>query len=734
MSDYFWQFRENDAIKGKVKFGVRSRDSNYEVLIDNDIIKPLGLSNFVTIKYDSKGINTENNCRASDYMYLNEEWQGVLPYDGKVGKVVSINQLKKAKTVLRIIIGGYWGDGIYDINKPHGTLYQGLYKDDFQIGNLRLEDEAGFITKPEKLVLYKPKAVGEIGFNTYEVIPNDELFWMGDGSANNESYDSHPNPRYNIPFQVEYYFNFDDSFAIPLFELDTSQYSNGLHQLIIKKDHKIIKETTILIDNDAPIININLFDDQTITNNYPLIVDISDKTSSIAQQYLKLDGKMVNSFDLTSLSKGVHNLVIYASDLAGNESFHYVNFRVSEADSFTRTLIDIPYEITSYDHFDEIKVYCNEPFALFYEGKAYKHEKMMIEGFNFKNNQFEVLAIFNHNTIVNIPIDFINDYLLLRVSQYRLNNNSNALLWMTDTQHLTRFPDLFKYNKFLMNHTLTQYQKRDIGFMVHTGDIVDFPPPNKESYNQWLIVDEAFKLLDDFDIPYGVVSGNHDVDSQLDNLNYSYFTKFFGNHRFNQKPYFGGALNDNESHYDLVTIANHDFILLYLGYGLEKNNETINWANKVLKKYQHRSAIICVHSYLSSITGDLDKYSQAEAIYHNIIVPNNNVRLLLCGHMDGAVTNKRVINGRNFYEIMACYQFVELAKWDHLHLAGVIPTCNGEGYMRKMTFIDGKMHSTTYSPITNGPMPFGEKDDFWLDFPLTKSLSFIKTKTLKKAL
>ena len=67
--------------------------------------------------------------------------------------------------------------------------------------------------------------------------------------------------------------------------------------------------------------------------------------------------------------------------------------------------------------------------------------------------------------------------------------------------------------------------------------------------------------------PYGVLAGNHDVDHK--SSDYTQFTKWFGEDRFKDKPYYGESYKNNRGHYDLISANGNDYIMLYMGWGVQ---------------------------------------------------------------------------------------------------------------------------------------------------------------------
>ena len=107
-----------------------------------------------------------------------------------------------------------------------------------------------------------------------------------------------------------------------------------------------------------------------------------------------------------------------------------------------------------------------------------------------------------------------------------------------------------------------------------------------------------------------------------------------------------------------------------------------DWANKILKRYSHRIGVIGRHSYM----GNSAVHQFGKRIWNTLVQPNNNVRLVLCGHVgrrDYLVTN---VNDRSVLQIVV----------DHSHYK---PYPDGnEGWLRLIQFKDGRVYNTTYSP------------------------------------
>ena len=109
----------------------------------------------------------------------------------------------------------------------------------------------------------------------------------------------------------------------------------------------------------------------------------------------------------------------------------------------------------------------------------------------------------------------------------------------------------------------------------------------------------------------------------------------------------------------------------------------LSWADNVLSEYSDRRAIISTHSYLNtdgSLTGD-----GGTRIYNNVVVPENNIFLVLCGHMHSEARRSDNLDNRTVYQLLSDYQ--SLAN-------------GGNGWLRIMEFVpsENTIYVKTYSP------------------------------------
>ncbi|MGB6406452.1 MAG: S-layer homology domain-containing protein, partial [Planococcus donghaensis] len=270
------------------------------------------------------------------------------------------------------------------------------------------------------------------------------------------------------------------------------------------------------------------------------------------------------------------------------------------------------------------------------------------------------------------------------------NDKDFTMLWFTDTQYYAEdYPEIWTS---MTDWMIAEFKKGKFEYAMHTGDLIN----RYEEIEQWEIAKTNLDRMDAANIPYGVLAGNRDVmpDRTQKIYDYSRFGQYAGVDRFKDKPWFGEAMNEeNQNHYDLFSFGDHDFIMLYLGFGKDGSQETVDWANKVLKQHADRNAIVGMHENINS----LNQYvtDTARTVNREIVNPNENVKMVLSGHHHGANYRvKQVENAdgtnREVLEVLANHQ-------------GNLPPDRGQGYLRLLTFdpTDETLDFVSYSPYLN---------------------------------
>ncbi|OAB34918.1 hypothetical protein PMSD_14305 [Paenibacillus macquariensis subsp. defensor] len=328
--------------------------------------------------------------------------------------------------------------------------------------------------------------------------------------------------------------------------------------------------------------------------------------------------------------------------------------------------------------------------------KGHTNEKMMMYAWNNTNSRWELIGsgngsddqkdfkikgTLNTATMINSTTKVAKLYVASTQRDIskpaKIPNRSDydfSFVWMTDTQYQSEsFPHIFdKETQWIADHK----DELGIKYVAHTGDIVN----TATAQFQWVNADHSMKILDDANVPYGVIQGNHDVNA--------YYFDYFGQSRFANKPYYAGNTNNNKNHYDLISANGADFIIMYLGWGYSQSD--MDWANGILQQYKDRKAILAVHEYLYYDSGNYgtDDVVDAVDLMNKVVAPNSNVFMVLCGHHQAAIYNVKRIGGKVVYENLHDYQDVALG---------------GAASFRMMYFNmkDQELYMVPYSAVTN---------------------------------
>lgn len=254
------------------------------------------------------------------------------------------------------------------------------------------------------------------------------------------------------------------------------------------------------------------------------------------------------------------------------------------------------------------------------------------------------------------------------------DGDSFTIVWVSDTQ------DIAYRNRGDVLESMGQWiiHNRDalrIRYVVQTGDAVD----NGASPWQWKAYDH---LLQPFKgrIPYIAAAGNHEVKKNG-------YLDYWMREDVRRIPR-AQTIDRGKASFATFKFNDSKFIIVSVGFGVEL--QYADWMNHVLKTHPDHTAILILHDYLAasgnfSITG--------KQVFQQVVVPNPNVRLVLCGHVpslkaradavddNGDGTPDRVVN-----ELLYDYQNYK----------------EDFGQIRWLTFNlpDRSITVTTYSPFT----------------------------------
>lgn len=306
-----------------------------------------------------------------------------------------------------------------------------------------------------------------------------------------------------------------------------------------------------------------------------------------------------------------------------------------------------------------------------------------------KDDDFMLEGSLIIESYVNVKDSTVN--ILIQDEIVEASTEKFTFAWITDQQYYVQRDAYDDEDHIIMelqhNWLIENKEALNLQYVFNTGDIVN----RKDEDYQWDIADEYFRLLENARIPYGVTTGNHDVNfSQEDHSKYG---EVFGEERYKDKPWYGESYQNNKGHYDTISVNGLDFMMVYMGWGIYDSE--IKWMNKVISENPDKTVILNLHEYLgtSGVLTDPGQY-----VYDNVVIPNPNVKMVLCGHLHGSASrvdsiddNGDGIADRKVWQLLADYQGLKntASKYD-----------GGDGFMRLFEFdsATGEVNVVTTSP------------------------------------
>ena len=663
--------------------------------------------------------------------------------------------------------------------------YGAFNADDFDLTSFSLAAADGSTVKLQ-LVKYMA-VVGDTGVTEAVTEYNNEKVSVGDGwnSATGLG-GTMPELPIMLGFRFENGFNSGKT----VYEIDTTLLPEGRNTIKFfntKTGTYLERTETINVNNIAPSVVFAYGSSAFVDSTDDLTITVADSVSGVSKALVYLDDRRIISlykqgtFDLADaeMSKGKHTVCVYTKDKAGNEQYYYSSFEydpdVVKAPELTEgkpaaeegaviyggrlvkninlylggaaecgdalgcsdeRLADIsdmddafsPYQSYLIDLSDV----SSDRSVINCRAETASGGKYAVFAWNYKDNKWVFMDSAGTGKACAFDLSladadgFVSDKKArIRISPYLIGNGSDTILWHTDTQYYSTYDDLNFLYQSIAEYTVKEYKAGNICYALFTGDFVDNASTDEQANKEYAVADKMQKIIDDAGVPNGVLAGNHDV--RHDQLYYDYYHKYFPTSRYVKQECFGGAINRNECHFDLISIGGYDFVILCFGYGKNADPDTIAWANSVLAAYPNRNAILATHEYINAQGALLSR--NAETMFEKIAVPNENVKMILCGHSEGACSQWRSVPGsdRKVLEILHDYQFSELGSGPQ-HVVNNC-TCDGEGFLRLMQITtSGQLVMKSYSPFYDMDGYFAPyQENYVYDLDLIKGTQAVKT-------
>lgn len=184
---------------------------------------------------------------------------------------------------------------------------------------------------------------------------------------------------------------------------------------------------------------------------------------------------------------------------------------------------------------------------------------------------------------------------------------------------------------------------RKIGYNTLTGDIIEnWMNGNhavERANREYQAAQDIMALINDADIPNGVLPGNHDNMWGHDN---DKFNDYFPVEMYADKPWFGEAWaeGDKSAYTDYFSAAGVDFLVVSLPY--RPSMEMMEWAAEQAAAHPEHNVVLATHSYLHT-SGERDDMERrytgnGDDIWEYVVAPSDNIFLVLGGHYHGVST------------------------------------------------------------------------------------------------
>ncbi|MEI3532838.1 MAG: LamG-like jellyroll fold domain-containing protein [Bacilli bacterium] len=198
-----------------------------------------------------------------------------------------------------------------------------------------------------------------------------------------------------------------------------------------------------------------------------------------------------------------------------------------------------------------------------------------------------------------------------------------SILCIPDIQITTRYNPQKLDKEF--DWLVENKDAKNIQYISFVGDLTDTCDKNDPEETQWKVVKRNFQKLDDNNVSYGFVPGNHDYDDGVGRSRpTTLMNKNFPYEKYAAKSYFGGSYfkGDIVNYYNVKRISGVDYLFLNLEFG--PRDSVLKWANRICDMYPNHRVIISTHSYIEPNGEIAQSYSPYAASKYGIGAGNSS--------------------------------------------------------------------------------------------------------------
>ncbi|MGE9269502.1 MAG: metallophosphoesterase, partial [Verrucomicrobiales bacterium] len=222
---------------------------------------------------------------------------------------------------------------------------------------------------------------------------------------------------------------------------------------------------------------------------------------------------------------------------------------------------------------------------------------------------------------------------------------------------------------------------------IHLGDVVD----RASNTDEWAHANAAMGILDQANVPYSVLAGNHDVRSSSEwsgdrTLSNELYLDYFDAARAQQQSTFQGISDDGFNQYHIFEFQGQQFLNIALSW--QADQDSVEWAQGILDTYPNLPVILSTHNFLAVESDGKTAASTdyGEFLWENLIRNNDQIFMGIGGHNHGSAHRLRTNDfGNEVLEVVVDYQMAYQG---------------GNGYLRLCEFDlhQNVIRSLTFSP------------------------------------
>ncbi len=308
---------------------------------------------------------------------------------------------------------------------------------------------------------------------------------------------------------------------------------------------------------------------------------------------------------------------------------------------------------------------------------------------NIGNDKSDLIAYFDFSGVESVSPATISDvtgaYTAKKSERYlasapEKNDYVYSMAVVGDTQILMEHAANNKtdtYANILYNWIANNKESLKIGYSIGLGDITD-----NALQSEYTMALDAMKALDNINLPYTAIRGNHDLMDISKKGDITYEAAMSGSAYAKTVPVsqrFNGELRNS---YKTINLNGTHYLILSLDYGAP--DATLEWASSVLNAYPNHNVIVATHAYTGyygdhqgfkeNTSADLsyndgwskndDDNNNGVEIWEKFISKHENICLVLSGHVGKDIVVMSQVEGKNgriVTEILTDHQDVDNA-------------------------------------------------------------------------